>query len=389
MVNTVFEGLAGSVVSCTMDWCCKRSMVCAHARRRFGTLGRMIAFCFCSYGWRRSDKKKGSSSWSDEMKEEFAGVALDVLLGAFAISLLAYVFEFRAQDLGDWAFLNFGHLVQSGVMRRRVEWILSAHAPLGFKLNRDVDQLLGNMSLLIIDIWHIITSNAAPLAPYLVMFVCAAVFLGGGVTMLLAFSFDFLFAVTIHVWLPYMLFARIYRGLVSLGSTLLLLMRGRKINTLGGESERQRFTRQETLLAALAFIIILFVVQTCAAHYFVFAVLWLLIFSVASTIWFLTAFALHVPLASIAYPDLRKSVRAVHVERISAKGVQWKERYIAPSAAAKVSSAASLCFALLRQNSSFRGLFKQLISGSLLKCPPPQMAIPRRLHNNENMNKIK
>ena len=145
----------------------------------------------------------------------FTFVAVDVLIGA----CIAVALGSKAKDIGDFAFDNFGHLVQSGVMRRRTEWILSHHAPLGFKLNHEVDALLGSMALIVVDIWHEITAAVAPHAPVFVQFVCAVSALGGGATFFLCFAFDFLRTATAHVRISYILFSSIYRGLLRLLGT--------------------------------------------------------------------------------------------------------------------------------------------------------------------------
>ena len=109
--------------------------------------------------------------------------------------------------------------------------------------------------------------------------------LGGGATFILCFLFDFLRVVTAHVRIAYILFASIHRGLLSLLGTLWLLMRGLKRNTISGKVERQQYTAEEVLLAAPAFITVLFLLQTVAAHYFVHAFLWMMVWGVSAITW--------------------------------------------------------------------------------------------------------
>ena len=49
--------------------------------------------------------------------------------------------------------------------------------------------------------------------------------------------------------------------------------------------ERQRYAPEEVLLAALALILVLFLLQTCAAHYYVYALLWAMVLVISTLTW--------------------------------------------------------------------------------------------------------
>ncbi|GBG28924.1 Phosphatidylinositol N-acetylglucosaminyltransferase subunit Q [Hondaea fermentalgiana] len=201
-----------------------------------------------------------------------ACLVFDMLLGV----IVGVCLTLREREIGDFLFDSVGYQFQSGVMRKRVLWVLSQHAPLGFKLNEGLDEVLGNTVLFAIESWHVFTAQLAPFGPQLLFTIGVLSLLGGGLSMVLAFACDAASFVTLHIQFLYNFFARLHRFQLAGMSTFWKVMRGKKRNVLRGRVDTGDYATGDLLFGSMAFLVFGFLFQTTLAYYVMFVGLWLL-----------------------------------------------------------------------------------------------------------------
>lgn len=208
----------------------------------------------------------------------FQSFVLDMALGL----LFGLLVSIYSTELGDALYNSFGYALQSEVMEQRIRWVLSQHAPLGFKLNSQLDQILGETVLLVVQFWHELTALLAPLAPQLMATVGIAAALGGGISLIIALAGDAVVLLTLHVQFLINFFGRMHRFQLSALSTFSKVVQGKKKNVLRKRVDTGEFDTGQLLLGSLGFIVVCFVFQTTLAYYLMFSVLWLLVAMVHS-----------------------------------------------------------------------------------------------------------
>jgi hypothetical protein len=201
-------------------------------------------------------------------------LALDCALGL----LLGLALALHGRAAGDALYDTVGRSLQSEVMEARVRWILSQHAPLGVKLNRGLDDVLGGCVLLVVRSWHAITAAVAPAAPRLIAALGGAAALGGGgASLVLAVAADAARALTLHVRFLHALFARVHRFQAAGLRTSLLVARGSKRNVLRRRTDTGDYDTAQLLLGSVATVVFAFLLQTALAYYAMFLALWTLV----------------------------------------------------------------------------------------------------------------
>ena len=203
----------------------------------------------------------------------------------FYFGLLIFFILFR-----NWSFLshlmyeNLGYEVQSETLKDHVQFVLSRHAPLGFKLNPQIDIILGSLVIMVIDIWHFITSRL--LAPYakelfVILYSITCYFnYGAGFSFLLAIAFDTVSFLVTHVAVLHRVISRILRIQLAFLSSLTLLMRGRKKNPLRKRVDTLQTDSAQLMLGTMILFFFGFIFQTTLAYHLLVLSIWFLVFSV-------------------------------------------------------------------------------------------------------------
>jgi len=196
--------------------------------------------------------------------------------------------------LSSQLFQVVGYYVQSQVLHERVVWIMQNHAPLGFKLNPQVDQVLGRIVLLVVDAWQVVTSLVAPVAGRLLLGAVAlawladAVVSGGrprGASLVAALAFDAVTLVTLHVSVLHRILSRLLGLQLALLTSLGLALAGRKRNPLRSRVDHLPADRPRLLLATMLFPLVAFTLQTTLAHHLLILSVWLLVCAVQAALW--------------------------------------------------------------------------------------------------------
>lgn len=196
------------------------------------------------------------------------------LLDLFLGTLVGASLTFYQSEIGDMLYDSVGYLFQSRNMRSRVLWVLSQHAPLGFKLNKGLDEVLGNTVLLVIEAWHIFTAGVAPYSPQILFIIGVLSICGGGFSMILAAACDAAAFVTLHIQFLYNFFARVHLFQLAGMSSFWKVIRGKKYNVLRKRVDTGNYDTGQLLFGSMAFIIFGFLFQTTLAYYIMFTSLW-------------------------------------------------------------------------------------------------------------------
>ena len=172
---------------------------------------------------------------------------------------------------------------------------MSRHAPLGLKLNPQVDFVLGHAVILVIDAWLFVVEAAFPLVAPLAFaaFALVTVPVGGpSLSLIIAAAFDSIAVAMLHVAALHRFLARLLRAQLSMLRTLSLLMRGKKRNVLRLRIDTLQTDGAQLMLGSMMFAILLFTLQTTLAHHFLVLVAWTAVLVVERVLW-LAAVALH------------------------------------------------------------------------------------------------
>jgi hypothetical protein len=221
---------------------------------------------------------------------------LDVIAGLAVLFVLAT----NWQALADW--VNEQLQFEDRTLKERVEFVMSRHAPLGFKLNPQADFVLGNLVILVVDAWHKLTSYPAVYTKELLAIACASGAVingGGGLSVLFAVAFDGFAILGTHVGILHRVISRILRFQLGLIGSLALLMRGKKRNVLRNRVDTLRTDSAQLMLGTMAIFFFSFTLQTTLAYHILVLAIWSLIFLVQTTLFFICVVLRSLPLDDI------------------------------------------------------------------------------------------
>mmetsp|Transcript_26112 Transcript_26112/g.42195 ORF Transcript_26112/g.42195 Transcript_26112/m.42195 type:complete len:549 (-) Transcript_26112:1491-3137(-) len=254
-----------------------------------------------------------SASDSDNMRHRKKHIqyafTIDLVLGC----LVGLILVLYGKELGDMLYDTVGFLLRSDAMESRVQWILSAHAPLGFKLNERLDQVCGGTILAIVQGWHNFTAVLAPYSPNLLLFVGVLCAVGGGFSLILAFGCDAIHFLTFHVQFLYGFFSSLHRFQLSALSTFSNVVRGRKQNILRNRVDTGDFDTSELLLGSVSFIAVGFLFQTTLTYYVLFTGIWVANLTVVSLFWTALRLLHSVPIHTMVWIGLNKTCLPIGV----------------------------------------------------------------------------
>lgn len=165
-----------------------------------------------------------------------------------------------------------------------ISWVSFDH-PAGFKLNSELGQFMGDLYLWSLGFWRFLINDAyAEIHPSIKH--CAVVtFFGylkficyfGGVSFLIGSIIDVLQVCLIHIKCFYLISMKIYNNQVKILMSLFQLFRGKKYNVLRNRidnlniySARDSFDNVQFLMGTLIFMVLIFLLPTVFAFYFMF-----------------------------------------------------------------------------------------------------------------------
>ena len=189
-------------------------------------------------------------------------VANDLILGvAFGLFLLDNVSILSNTCntlIKDYAI----HTFESSVV-----WLMGW--PAGLKLNSFLDKFIGEMFLWLIGIWTVFVGNFVKMMPLIVGIVgLSGIF---GASMIIALIGDLLSFFTFHIFIFYIVAARIFNWQHRILLSLLHLFGGKKYNVLRKRLDSSDYDLDQLLLGTILFTLLSFLIPTVLVYYVLFA----------------------------------------------------------------------------------------------------------------------
>ncbi|CAG8491310.1 14391_t:CDS:10 [Funneliformis caledonium] len=212
-------------------------------------------------------------------------VANDIIIGLTIGSFLANNCEYVANlILKDY----LDHYTIEKLVSM-IDWLMGW--PAGLKLNSELDRFLGELFLRLIDLWK------GPLTPTIIGIIGLSGMFGG--SMVISLLSDFLSFMTIHIYLFYMVAAKIFNWQLTILYSLFNLFQGKKWNTLRNRIDSCDYDLDQLLLGTILFTLLTFLFPTVVVYYATFAASRVAVIFLQAVMETLLAFLNHFPLFAI------------------------------------------------------------------------------------------
>lgn len=190
-------------------------------------------------------------------------VANDVIIGIAVGSYIIESHQTTAHFLG-----NLLHQYTISGLERMITWLMGW--PAGLKLNGELAEFLGALSLWVIECWDQITTTlVTPYLPMIVYFIGFSSF--AGASMPIAIFSDLLSLLTLLIYSFYVASARIFNWQLTIIYSLFQLFRGKKRNVLRHRIDSCDYDLDQLLLGTILFTLLFFLLPTVVVFYLTFA----------------------------------------------------------------------------------------------------------------------
>ncbi|CAN8267997.1 unnamed protein product [Cochlearia groenlandica] len=195
----------------------------------------------------------------------WSSMVIDLVLGnIIGLSLL-----FNTESVSSW-ILNFAKDFTNDILRSGCVWLMGV--PAGFKLNVELAEVLGMVSLNVIQIWS--TALWILASSYIVYLVRAIAVLGitFGATVSAAFVIDVVTFATFHIMALHWVVTVLYSHQIQALAALWRLFRGRKLNPLRQRLDSYGYTVKQHVVGSLLFTPLLLLLPTTSVFYIFFTI---------------------------------------------------------------------------------------------------------------------
>ncbi|TQE05835.1 hypothetical protein C1H46_008518 [Malus baccata] len=195
----------------------------------------------------------------------WSSLAVDVLLG----NLFGLVLLYHAESACIW-ILKFSSDITNELLRSGCVWLMGV--PAGFKLNNELAEVLGMISLTAIQIWSTIWIFLVSLFLYFIrgLAISGIIF---GVTIPAALIIDLIALATLHVSTLHWLISLLYSTQIQALAALWRLFRGRKWNPLRQRLDSYDYTVKQHIVGSLLFTPLLLLLPTTSVFYIFFTIM--------------------------------------------------------------------------------------------------------------------
>ncbi|ORY29927.1 Gpi1-domain-containing protein [Rhizoclosmatium globosum] len=178
-----------------------------------------------------------------------------------------------------------------------IDWLMGWPPPAGLKLNSELNGFLGQLFLWILQIWK---ESMVPLRASLPYVIYTIGFAGHfGATISLSLLSDLVAAFTMHLYLFYVVAAKIYSWQVDAILSLLTIFRGKKMNVLRNRVDNAEFDLDQLLVGTILFTLLVFLFPTVAVYYLLFTLTRVGVVLIQGVFEVMLAFLNHFPLFAI------------------------------------------------------------------------------------------
>ncbi|RGB43993.1 N-acetylglucosaminyl transferase component-domain-containing protein [Rhizophagus diaphanus] len=214
-------------------------------------------------------------------------IIIGLTIGSFLVNNSEYVANIILRDYLD------RYTIEKLVSM--IDWLMGW--PAGLKLNSELDSFLGELFLRLIELWKDCAGIIGPLTPSIIGIIGLSGIFGG--SMVLSLLSDFLSFMTIHIYLFYMVAAKIFNWQLTILYSLFNLFQGKKWNTLRNRIDSCDYDLDQLLLGTILFTLLTFLFPTVVVYYATFATSRVAVIFLQAVMETLLAFLNHFPLFAI------------------------------------------------------------------------------------------
>ncbi|MBA0558851.1 hypothetical protein Golob_015847 [Gossypium lobatum] len=195
----------------------------------------------------------------------WSSLVVDILLG----DLIGLALLFHAESVCSWVS-NIASNLTNELLRSGSVWLMGV--PAGFKLNIELAEVLGMISLNTIQIWSTLWIFVGSLFIYFIkgLAILAILF---GVTIPAALVIDMIVIVTLHVSTLHWLISILYSQQLHALAALWRIFRGRKWNPLRQRLDSFDYTVKQHVVGSLLFTPLLLLLPTTSVFYIFFSIM--------------------------------------------------------------------------------------------------------------------
>ncbi|ETO35398.1 hypothetical protein RFI_01664 [Reticulomyxa filosa] len=181
---------------------------------------------------------------------------------------------------GYWNYIMKQDAFYHQRIKQDIHWLMGI--PAGLKLNHALNQLLGNISLIVLDTWHEHIIARCIFSPYVITLLNSilffgTIFCGPGHTFALILDVFHVFCAPCHILAKLFCFCYVIetKSLYTFGKVL----RGQKYNQLKKRLDHQTFDSGQLLLGVVMFTILTFLLPTIIVYFIYFSIVILSIYT--------------------------------------------------------------------------------------------------------------
>ncbi|KAF0927591.1 hypothetical protein E2562_034472 [Oryza meyeriana var. granulata] len=195
----------------------------------------------------------------------WSNIVMDLLMGLF----LGAALLLKTEIICSWTFALVRYMTDS-VLRSGCVWLMGV--PAGFKLNTELAEVLGMISLNGIQIFSTLWFIVGGFLRHIIWGLAFSGILFG-LTVPVSFFIDVIQLATLHVTVLQWLISLIYSRQIQTVTSLWRLFRGRKWNPLRQRLDSYDYTVQQHVVGSLLFTPVLLLLPTTSIFYIFFSIL--------------------------------------------------------------------------------------------------------------------
>ncbi|TVU18585.1 hypothetical protein EJB05_34692, partial [Eragrostis curvula] len=195
----------------------------------------------------------------------WSNIIVDLLMGF----VLGAALLLNTENICAWT-IALVHSMTDGILRSGCVWLMGV--PAGFKLNTELAELLGMISLNAIQIYSTLWFFVGGYLRHVIQGIAfSGIILG--FTVPVSFLIDVIQLATLHVTILHWLISMIYSRQIQTVASLWRLFRGRKWNPLRQRLDSYDYTVEQHVVGSLLFTPVLLLIPTTSVFYIFFSIL--------------------------------------------------------------------------------------------------------------------
>lgn len=195
----------------------------------------------------------------------WSSIIVDLLMGF----VLGAAFLLNTETICIWTIALVHHMTEA-ILRSGCVWLMGV--PAGFKLNTELAELLGMISLNAVQIYSTLWFFVGGYLRHIIQGIAVSGIILG-LTAPVSFFIDIIQLATLHVTILHWLISSLYSRQIQTVASLWRLFRGRKWNPLRQRLDSYDYTVEQHVVGSLLFTPILLLIPTTSVFYVFFSIL--------------------------------------------------------------------------------------------------------------------